>query len=127
MKSHLILTASLALAIASAAFAQDNSQPSPETNQAVPADSQSNNGGAQQQRHRHAKNRQTGQQYSPAAMAQTGSDPKHQAYWSSDQQRSYPAVDHGHVPGDPPVINHNDDQTPVANPTKTTITIPPSG
>jgi hypothetical protein len=130
MKSHLILTASLALAIATPAFAQDNSQSTPNSNQSADVqssgDSQSNTGDAQQ-RHHHARNRQTGQQYNPAAEALTGNEPREQAYWHSDQQKTYPAVDHGHVPGDPPVINHNDDQTPVPNPTKTTITIPPSG
>jgi len=127
MKSHLILTASLALAFATPAFAQDSSQPAPANAQSSSADSQSLSTDAQQQRHHRARNRQAGQQYNPAAEALTGNEPREQAYWHSDQQKSYPAVDHGHVPGDPPVINHNDDQTPVTSPTKTTITIPPMG
>jgi len=124
MKSSLILAMSLALAVSTSAFAQDSSpMPAPQAAVDQPAASGPD---AQQPNapHRHAHHRQS-TQYNSANEALTGNEPKDVAYWSSNQEKTYPAVDHGHVPGDPPVINHNDDQAPVNDPTTTKITIPP--
>ena len=126
MKSPLIPALCLALAISTSAFAQD-SQPSNAPDQATPSDSQSTGAAGQQagsdtsHQHRH----RPAHRYSPAAMALTGDDAKTANYQNSDRTKSYPAVDHGHVPGDPPVIDHSGDQAPVANPTSATITVPP--
>jgi hypothetical protein len=131
MKNLAILAASLALALAAPAFAQDSSQTTPASqasDQAASSDSQSMDSGAKKpaSHHRvkhHASN--SSSQYSPAAMALTGDDAKTAAYQASDRQKAYPAVDHGHVPGDPPIIDHSGDQASVATPTHTTITVPP--
>lgn len=65
----------------------------------------------------------------PAYNANTarlsGNEPKVVAYQYSNRLKHYPAVDRGHVAGDPPVINHDDDQAPVPNPTTTQVTVPP--
>jgi hypothetical protein len=123
MKSHVILSASLALAFAAPAFAQDS-----QTTAAPQADDQQAPADAQQTapaKHHHRIKHQPMGQYSPAAMALTGDDAKTAAYQASGRQKAYPAVDHGHVPGDPPIIDHSGDQMAVA-PTSTTITVPPS-
>ena len=39
-------------------------------------------------------------------------------------RKVYPTVDRGHVPGDPPVIDHSFDIAPVTNPTTSVATIP---
>ncbi|HTA66084.1 MAG TPA: hypothetical protein VK753_11315 [Xanthomonadaceae bacterium] len=130
MKSRLIPALCLALAISTSAFAQDSQSSSnvPADDQATPADSQSTGAAGQQagsdtsQRPRHRPARR----YNPAAMALTGDDAKTAAYQNSDRVKSYPPVDHGHVPGDPPVIDHSSDQAPVPNPTSATITVPPT-
>jgi len=139
MKSQLILAASIALALAAPVFAQDNSQAAPpasQTNdqsapdQAAPADSSSMNSDAQQPastapRHR-MRHRTAGRQHNPAAEGLTGNEPGTAAYQASNRVKRYPAVDHGHVAGDPPIIDHSADQAPVANPPATTITVPPT-
>jgi len=135
MNSRLILAASLALAFAAPAFAQDSSQPaSPASDQAAPVDSQRASSDMQQPRakprHRHVRH-QTGMAgpngYNPAAERLTGNEPGVAAYQASDadKYRNYPPVDHGHVHGDPPVIDHSGDHAQVA-PTTTTITVPPT-
>ena len=132
MKSQLILAASLALAIAAPAFAQDGTQSmpaSPASDQAS-ADSQPMSSDAQQapmpMRHRHVMHRRMmSQGHNPAAERLTGNEPGTAAYQASNREKSYPAVDHGHVSGDPPVIDHSGDHAPVANPTSATITVPP--
>ena len=45
--------------------------------------------------------------------ALTGDDAKTAAYQASSRQKVYPAVDHGHVPGDPPIIDHSGDHMAV--------------
>ncbi|HTD28625.1 MAG TPA: hypothetical protein VK660_04490 [Xanthomonadaceae bacterium] len=132
MKSPMILAASLALALTAPVFAQNSSQMGPgsaTTDQAAPADSQSPNSDASQprsSRHHHSKPRQASQQYNPAAERLTGDEPGTAAYQASDREKTFPAVDRAHVPGDPPIIDHSADKAPVQNPTTTTITIPPT-
>ena len=137
MKSHLILAASVALAFAAPAFAQDNTQPMPASNtddQAAPVDSQRMNSDSPQRsyaprhhaRHRRPRNDSLSGSYNPAAERLTGNEPGTAAYQQADAEKRYPAVDHAHVQGDPPVIDHSGDKATVANPTKTDITIPPS-
>ncbi len=133
MNSRIYLAVGLALALASPAFAQDsqNAPANQASDQAAPADSQSTNSDAQQSttkvKHRRVKHHapSSSSQYSPAAMALTGDDAKTAAYQASNRQKAYPAVDHGHVPGDPPIIDHSGDQMGVP-PTSTSITVPPS-
>jgi hypothetical protein len=85
---------------------------------------------APKKRHHHAMH-QTGMAgpngYNPAAERLTGNEPGVAAYQASnaDKYRNYPAVDHGHVHGDPPVIDHSGDHAQVA-PTTTTIAVPPT-
>ncbi len=119
------IAAALALAFATTAFAQDDTQTAP----TMPADSQSMNSDAMNSdpasqpakpmRHRRMA------AHNNANMALSGNEPKVVAYQNSSRMKSYPAVDHGHVPGDPPIIDHSGDQTPVT-PTSTHITVPPS-
>ena len=131
MKSRMILAASIALAFAAPAFAQDSQTPppAPPTDQAAPADETTN---ADMQtpapvvtRHgtRHVNNSHMAA-HMGAHMALTGNEPRIVAYQESPGMKSYPAVDPGHVPGDPPIIDHNADQASVP-PTTTTITVPP--
>ena len=137
MKSHLILTASIALAFAAPAFAQDNTQSMPASaasDQAAPVGSQPMNSDnpqpstAPRHRARHRRSSQDSQSgsYNPAAERLTGNEPGTAAYQQSDAEKRFPAVDHAHVHGDPPVIDHSGDKATVPNPTKTDITIPPS-
>jgi glucose/arabinose dehydrogenase len=129
MKSRMILAASIALAFAAPAFAQDSQTPPPPApaDQAAPADSQPMNADVQPpattaKPHRTKHHRASG--HSNANMALTGNEPRIVAYQESPGMKSYPAVDPGHVPGDPPIIDHNADQAGVP-PTTTTITVPP--
>jgi glucose/arabinose dehydrogenase len=127
MKSRMILAASIALAFAAPAFAQDSQTPppAPPADQAAPADSQPMTADVQPpatKPHRAKHHRASG--HSNANMALTGNEPRIVAYQESPGMKSYPAVDPGHVPGDPPVIDHNADQAGVP-PTTTTITVPP--
>ena len=137
MKSPLIVAASVALAFAAPAFAQNyssSSPASPASDQPAPADSQPASSDTQQPpakpRHRHVRH-QTGMAgpngYNPAAERLTGNEPGVAAYQASDydKYRNYPPVDHGHVHGDPPVIDHSGDHVTVP-PTTTTITVPPT-
>ena len=130
MKRYMIFTLSLALAFTAPAFAQDNqdAQAAQVDDQAAPADSRSMGSDAPQpasrMRHHRAKHHRASG-YSPAAMALTGGDATTAAYQNSNRQKSYPSVDRGHVPGDPPVIDHSGDQIGVATPTHTTISVPP--
>ncbi|HEY2344523.1 MAG TPA: hypothetical protein VGH80_01420 [Xanthomonadaceae bacterium] len=64
--------------------------------------------------------------YNANTAGLSGNEPKVVAYQYSNRLKHYPAVDRGHVPGDPPVIRHDDDQAPVPNPTTTAVTVPPS-
>jgi hypothetical protein len=135
MNNRLILAASLALAFAAPAFAQDSTQPaSPADDQAAPTDTQPASSDTQQPpakpRHRHVTHQQgmAGPNgYNPAAERLTGNEPGVAAYQASDgdKYRNYPPVDHGHVHGDPPVIDHSGDHVTVP-PTTTTITVPPT-
>jgi hypothetical protein len=128
MKSRMILAASIALAFTAPAFAQDNPQTPPATpaDQAAPADSA--NADVQQPapatKHRRVRHHRA-TQHSNANMALTGNEPRIVAYQESPGVKAYPAVDHGHVPGDPPIIDHAADQASVP-PTSTAITVPPS-
>jgi hypothetical protein len=128
---------SLALAFATPAFAQYNAPAAPAapaSDQAAPADdSQSMNSDAPKPmskakaKHHQKWNRKQFKPYKPynsTAAAMTGNEPKSVAYQYSNRMKSYPAVDHGHVAGDPPVIDHSGDQAPVT-PTHTTINVPP--
>jgi hypothetical protein len=137
MKTHLILAASIALAFAAPAFAQDSTQPTPAPpatdQQAAPTDAQSSSSDQQpsgtphhRARHHRAVQNSPSGGYNPAAERLTGNEPGTAAYQKSDAVKSFPAVDRAHVHGDPPVIDHSGDQAPVANPTKTDITVPPS-
>lgn len=134
MKAHLPVAVSIALALAMPAFAQETAQqpPAPTSGDQQPpsSDSQPTTTGNQDQarprRARHRQATQPTQRYSSAAMALTGEDRKTADYQASDRQKTYPAVDHGHIPSDPPVIDHSDDRMAVANPTTATITIPPA-
>jgi hypothetical protein len=132
MKSRIYLAIGLALALATPAFAQDsqNTPANQASDQAAPADSQPANSDAQQPakkvKHHRAKHYASSSSgYSPAAMALTGDDAKTAAYQASNREKAYPAVDHGHVPGDPPIIDHSGDHMAVA-PTSTTISVPPA-
>lgn len=134
MKSQLILAASIALVLAAPAFAQYNTQATPPASQAAPdqtapADSPSMSSDARQPAatgpHHRMRHRQSGR-HSSAAEGLTGNESGTAAYQASNRVKNYPAVDHGHVAGDPPVIDHSGDQTPVANPTAATITVPPT-
>jgi curli biogenesis system outer membrane secretion channel CsgG len=127
MKTHTILAISLALAVCAPAFAQDNSQ-AQAGDQAAPADSQSMHSDARQPApnttHRRVlQHRAT--RHNNANMALTGDEPRIVAYQGSPQFKTYPSVDTGHVPGDPPVIDHSADRAGSPTPTTTTITIPP--
>ena len=134
MKSQLILAASLALAFAAPAFAQDSQTPpaSPAGDQSAPADSQATGSDSQQpaprkKRHHRTMQYQSGQGgYNPAAERLTGNEPGTAAYQASsfDKYKGL-SVDHGHVHGDPPIIDHSGDHATVA-PTTTTITVPPT-
>lgn len=140
---RILLAASLALALASTAFAQDSTSSnqgssSVSSDQPVAADSQSamnSDGsnmrtGSQQSApapsHRHHHRHMAQQKDNHADTALSGNEPKVIAYQQSDRMKSYPAVDHGHVAGDPPVIDHSGDQASVPNPTRTAITVPPT-
>ncbi len=137
MKSHLIFAASIALAFAAPAFAQDSSQsmPAPAArDQADSSSSQPMNSDSSKPstaprhraRHRRPSHDSQSGSYNPAAERLTGNEAGTAAYQQSNAEKSYPAVDHAHVHGDPPVIDHSGDKATVANPTKTDITIPPS-
>ena len=135
MKSRMILAASIAFALANPAFAQDNSQtapPPPPEDQAVPADSPAMSSDDQQpapttKHHRARHHRATGSHlaaHMDAHLALTGDEPRIVAYQGSPHFKSYPAVDPGHVPGDPPVIDHSADRATVP-PSATKIIVPP--
>lgn len=137
MKSCMLLAASIALAFTTSAFAQDSTQAmpaAPADEQAAPADSQPMAADDQQPvvntkhvtRHHHASGANNSHMaaHMGAHMALTGNEPRIVAYQMSHRMKSYPAVDPGHVPGDPPVIDHSHDQAG-APPTSTTITVPP--
>lgn len=118
---------SLALALAAPAFAQDNntptaptmppaasmpqsSQSSPPAADTMPPASQTNNSAAQAgARKAMRKHRQSG-----SATRYTG-----------DREHRYPAVDHGHVAGDPPIIDHSADKM-IVTPTSSTVTATPT-
>jgi len=150
MKLCTTLATSLALALALPAFAQQDT--TPPTDQAPPADQASPSGStdsmandsAPAPHHRHHRRAPSPAQssdnvggadstpsnspdYNANTARLTGNEPKVVAYQHSNRQKHYPAVDHGHVAGDPPVIDHSGDQAEVATPTHTTITVPPSG
>ncbi len=125
MKSRMILAASLALAFTAPAFAQDNSAAA---DQAAPAD-ETTNADVQtpapvvtRHRTRHVNNSHMAA-HMGAHMALTGNEPRIVAYQESPGVKAYPTVDPGHVPGDPPVIDHSADQAGVP-PVSTTITVP---
>ena len=134
MKSQLILAASLALAFAAPAFAQGSQAPpaSAAADQSAPADSQAMGSDTQppalrKKRHHHRtmQSQRGPNGYNPAAEHLTGNEPGTAAYQASpalDKYKSIP-VDHGHVHGDPPVIDHSGDHAPVADPTHTTIPV----
>jgi hypothetical protein len=134
MNSRLILAASIALAFAAPAFAQGGQTPpaSPAGDQSAPADSQptgsDNQQPAMKKRHRHVTHESgfsgpNGE--NPAAERLTGNEPGTAAYQASpNREKRFPAVDHGHVHGDPPVIDHSADHAQVA-PTTTSVTVPP--
>ncbi len=130
--NRTVIAAALALAFATTAFAQDDTQTAPAMpagDQSMPADSQPMNSDAMNSdsasrpakpmRHRRMA------AHNNANMALSGNEPKVVAYQNSSRMKSYPAVDHGHVPGDPPIIDHSGDQAPVT-PTSTHITAPPT-
>ena len=136
MKNRMILAAGIALALTTSAFAQDNTAPMPATQadqQTAPADSQPMDADAQppmantkhRTRHHRAGANSHMAAHMGAHMALTGDEPRIVAYQNSNRVKNYPAVDPGHVPGDPPVINHSHDQAG-APPTSTTVTVPPS-
>ena len=113
---------SVALAFATTAYAQDSIPTDPAaatTNQTAAADTTT---APVPVKTHHVKKRH---QYNKAAMALTGEDAKTAAYQSSDRQKTYPTTDRAHVPGDPPIIDHSDDQVAVT-PTSSKITIPPN-
>lgn len=111
----------LALAFAAAAYAQDSGTPADPASATTNQTADAGNVPAPARTH-HVKRHH---QYSKAAMALTGDDARTAAYQASDRQKSYPAIDHAHVPGDPPIIDHSDDQAAVT-PTSSKITIPPN-
>ena len=138
MKNRMILAASIALAFTTSAFAQDNTQPMPAPpadDQMAPADSQPMASDAQllstTTPHRMKHHRTSGSHHSHMAahmgahMALTGDEPRIVEYQGSQHFKNYPAVDHGHVPGDPPVIDHSADRAGSRAPTTTTIAVPP--
>ena len=138
MKNRMILAASIALALTTPAFAQDNPQPMPAPSAdapMAPANSQPMNADAQppmaNTKHRTRHHRATGANNSHMAahmgahMALTGDEPRIVAYQGSPHFKRYPAVDRGHVPGDPPVIDHSADRAGSPAPTTTTIAVPP--
>ena len=135
MKSQLILAASLALAFATPAFAQNYaSSPaaSPAGDQSAPADTQQATSDTQRPaakpRHHHMRHHEAMRGpngYNPAAERLTGNEPGTAAYQASpavDKYKNIP-VDHGHVRGDPPVIDHSGDHAAVPDPTHTTIPV----
>ena len=135
MKTRLILAASIALAFAVPAFAQTYSSSPPAsaaTDQPAPADSQPASSDTQQPpakpRHRHVRH-VSGVRgpngYNPAAERLTGNEPGTAAYQANPAADKYSniPVDHGHVHGDPPVIDHSGDHAPVPDPTHTTIPV----
>jgi hypothetical protein len=134
MKSRLILAASIALALAAPAFAQDNPPPTPTPapadDQAAPADAAADTTPApkavRRHRTRHARvNNSHMAAHMDAHLALTGDEPRIVAYQGSAHFKNYPAVDPGHVPGDPPVIDHSMDRAGSPAPTKTTVVVPP--
>jgi hypothetical protein len=142
------LVASLALAFASTtfastAFAQDQAMPaSPASDQmsSTSSDTMNESSTSEQSTNPASQSSDDAQPMKPvhrmrhrrmhkedaAEAATNGDDPKEAQYQKSGRMKSYPAVDHGHVAGDPPVIDHSGDQAPVANPTHTTIAVPPT-
>lgn len=140
MKSHMILAASIALAFTTSAFAQDNTAPAADnsapmqadesTAPAAPADSQPMDAQPPMPNTKHRTRRAANSSHMAAHMgahmALTGDEPRIVAYQKSNRVKSYPAVDPGHVPGDPPVIDHSHDQAGSPTPTSTTVTVPPS-
>jgi hypothetical protein len=141
MKSGIALAIGLALALP--AFAQDQTAPqpspaptTPSDQQATPSDQQAATDTSSQTttdtsqpppRHaRHSRKFSNGSQnYNPAATALSGNEPGTAAYQASNREKAYPAVDHGHVPGDPPIIDHSGDHATVPDPTHATISVPP--
>jgi hypothetical protein len=134
MKTSIALAVGLAFALATPAFAQDanqaaptpatsDQQQAPEAQQAQPTDQQP----PRHRTHRYHKYASGPQHYNPAAMTLTGNEPGTAAYQASnrDKYRSI-GVDRAHVPGDPPVIDHSGDHATVPDPTRATITVPPS-
>lgn len=139
MKTHAILAASLALALSTSAFAQDKAAPMPAPvpadDQAAPADSPPMASDAQQPvantkhrtRHHHrasGSNNAHMSAHMDAHMALTGDESRIVAYQGSPHFKNYPAVDPGHVLGDPPVIDHSADRA-VVPPTATKVVVPP--
>lgn len=124
------LVISLALALSTSAFAQYNAPaaaPAPAPAAATAANDQApaDTAPASAKKH-HAKKHHSASMASDDVTAPTnGDDRKAAAYQKSSRQKSYPSVDHGHVPGDPPIIDHSGDHAAVT-PTHTTITVPPS-
>jgi hypothetical protein len=131
----LILAASIALAFSSPAFAQDNpTPPATPADQAAPTDSQDAQTApppvAKAKKHhraRHVVASANTTAYDNANMRLSGNEPRIVAYQGSPNFKAYPPVDPGHVPGDPPVINHDADRAGSPTPTHTTITVPPPG
>jgi hypothetical protein len=136
------LVASLALAFAAPAFAQDTTPPSSNPSDASDMsmssgmDDSSTAPATPRRHHRRASSAPAASgigsappsdnpQYNANTANLTGNEPEVRAYQKSDRQRSYPSVDHGHVAGDPPVIDHSSDQAPVDNPTHTSVAVPP--
>ena len=145
MNNRMILAASIALAVTSSAFAQDNSQPMPAPpagdqmapapqadDQMAPPDSPPMAADAKQPmantkhrtRHHGTANNSHMAAHMGAHMALTGDEPRIVAYQGSPHFKNYPAVDPGHVPGDPPVIDHSADRAAVS-PTATKVMLPP--
>jgi len=130
MKSRMILAASIALAFAAPAFAQDNpTPPATPADQTAPTDSQDAQTAPPPvtRKHHRASRAVASSSYDNANMRLTGNEPRIVAYQGSPNFKSYPTVDPGHVPGDPPVIDHAADQAGSPTPTHTTVTVPPPG
>jgi len=137
MKSRIAFAAGLALALALPAFAQDDTQNTPSGATTAPATAPQESATDMQPadttqppvRHvRHSrKYANDSSHFSPAAMSLTGNEPGTAAYQASnrDKYASYPVPDRAHVPGDPPVIDHSGDHATVADPTHTSISVPP--
>ena len=138
MKNRMILAASITLAFTTSAFAQNNAQPMPAPqadDQMAPADSQPMASDAQpmsttmprRMKHHRASGANNSHMaaHMGAHMALTGDERRIVEYQGSPHFKNYPAVDHGHVPGDPPVIDHSADQAGSQSPTTTTIAVPP--